>query len=146
MDGHAGFDRHLKHVQSLYCEKAKVLHEALTEHCAGLAAWEVPKAGMFFWIEIDASVCDDVDDLFPDLVAEKVVIVPGKIFHVRGSDKAFKCRKARLAFPNSTPAQLIEGASRLGAVLHHAAKRRKAAASPNDFDKVDNVVRASPMA
>ena len=43
---------------------------ALSEHCAGLAEWTPPTAGMFLWIRI--TCCEDAGELLDKLVEDKV--------------------------------------------------------------------------
>lgn len=53
-----------------------------------------------------------------------MVIVPGRIFHVRGGDPQFKCPYARLAFCGQSDDGLREGARRLGEVLREHKARQ----------------------
>lgn len=55
----------------------------------------------------------------------QVVVVPGRIFHVRGRDPAFKCPFVRLAFCNVSDENLREGARRFGQVLRNVAHSGK---------------------
>jgi kynurenine/2-aminoadipate aminotransferase len=114
--GLSGFHDHLQCLQARYQASATVLCAALDEHCAGLAEWKVPQAGMFVWMRV--TCCQDVQrELSAALIANKVAIVPGRVFHVRGGDSTFDCQFLRLAFCNTSDADLREGARRLGAVL-----------------------------
>ena len=62
----------------------------------------------------------------------QVVVVPGRLFHVRGKDTSFKCPWVRIAYCNVTHAALQEGARRLGCVLRaHAAQTGYSGASNN---------------
>jgi hypothetical protein len=64
------------------------------------------------------------------IMCMQVVVVPGRIFHVEGSDPAFKCPYARLAFCNVSDENLWEGAKRLGAVLRATASQNLSQEAP----------------
>lgn len=114
--GLSGFHEHLQCLQARYQASAAVLCAALDEHCAGLAEWKVPQAGMFVWMRV--TCCHDVQrDLSSALVAHNVVVVPGRVFHACSTDDTFECQFLRLAFCNTSDADLREGARRLGDVL-----------------------------
>lgn len=69
--GLSGFDAHLRALQARYRASARVLHAALGEHCAGLAEWAAPEAGMFVWLRV--TCCEDVEtDIMDELIAHKV--------------------------------------------------------------------------
>lgn len=47
--GYEGFLLHTKQVSQLYREKRDVFEVAMRRHLTGLAQWDTPEAGMFFW-------------------------------------------------------------------------------------------------
>ena len=47
--GYEGFFTHTKHVSEFYREKRDVFERAMKKHLDGLAVWNTPEAGMFFW-------------------------------------------------------------------------------------------------
>ena len=57
-------------LQARYHEACSVLCAALEQHCAGLAAWSVPRGGMFIWMRI--LCCEDANDLLGKLIEDKV--------------------------------------------------------------------------
>jgi tryptophan aminotransferase len=47
--GYDGFRRHTEKVSEFYRAKRDVFEHAMKKHLDGLADWDIPEAGMFFW-------------------------------------------------------------------------------------------------
>jgi tryptophan aminotransferase len=47
--GMEGFVRHTEVVSRFYKEKRDVFERAMRKHMSGLAEWNRPEAGLFFW-------------------------------------------------------------------------------------------------
>lgn len=47
--GYDGFKTHTEAVSAFYREKRDVFESAMRKHLTGLAEWDTPEAGMFFW-------------------------------------------------------------------------------------------------
>ena len=47
--GYDGFHKHTENVSDLYRAKRDVFENAMKRHLEGLADWDSPEAGMFFW-------------------------------------------------------------------------------------------------
>lgn len=76
--GEAGFDSHVRKVQSEYSRRAKLICRAADQHLKGLAEWEEPVAGMFLWVRVTVDGLTDLHDMLELLKDKKVVVVPGK--------------------------------------------------------------------
>jgi tryptophan aminotransferase len=53
--GLAGFDAHIAYVSSFYKQKRDVFEAAMERRLAGLAEWDTPQAGMFFWCVVTSA-------------------------------------------------------------------------------------------
>lgn len=125
--GEEGLDAHLRRVQGEYARRAVVILAACQQHLAGLAEWSVPSAGMFLWLRL--LHVQDSTDIWEQLKAAKVVLLPGRAMHCRSADPSFHSPYMRVSFSNASLEDLEEGMRRLGAVLRqHAAAL--AASSP----------------
>uniref|UniRef100_A0A061R2Z4 Kynurenine/2-aminoadipate aminotransferase n=1 Tax=Tetraselmis sp. GSL018 TaxID=582737 RepID=A0A061R2Z4_9CHLO len=109
--GRTGLDRHLRRLQRQYGRKARAAAAAAERHLAGLASWAAPSCGMFMWLTAEG--VGDTRDLMPELVEQKVVLVPGSFFYLdEGASSSF-----RLCFASASEEDLEEGVRRLGNVL-----------------------------
>lgn len=59
----------------------------------------------------------DASDIWDELRAAQVVLLPGRAMHCRSKDPAFHSPYLRVSFSNASPADLEEGMRRLGGVL-----------------------------
>ncbi|KAI3427091.1 hypothetical protein D9Q98_007030 [Chlorella vulgaris] len=130
--GEEGLERHLCRLQATYAEKAGALHMAALSQLAGMAEWREPEAGMFMWVRLLG--VDDATDLLEAMLEAKVVVVPGRVCHPRGTDPTFKCPYIRVSFANPSAAECTEGILRLGTVLRNLRMQHKA---QRDLDRTD---------
>jgi DNA-binding transcriptional MocR family regulator len=86
--------------------------EALQRHLGGLAHWDIPPGGLFFWVRLPTGV--DVDALLVRAVGRGVLFTPGQHFlaHPEGADPAM-----RLNFSNAAEAEADRGLAILGELL-----------------------------
>jgi len=69
----------LAQICDLYRDKRDRFHAALTEHFTGLAQWDCPQGGLFFWLRLNnASI--DTDRLLQQSIAEGFAFMPGRHF------------------------------------------------------------------
>ncbi|EFJ42431.1 hypothetical protein VOLCADRAFT_119422 [Volvox carteri f. nagariensis] len=80
--GLAGFQAHVGRLQALYAARAAAAHAAAVSHLRGLAEWRRPAGGMFMWLQLLGGL--DAAAVVDELVAAKVVVVPGSLFATRG--------------------------------------------------------------
>ncbi|PNH11450.1 Kynurenine/alpha-aminoadipate aminotransferase, mitochondrial [Tetrabaena socialis] len=135
--GMDGFTAFLQRLQALYAARAAAAHAAAVEHLGGLAEFEPVRAGMFMWVTLKG--IPDVAAVLDDLVAARVVVVPGSMFATRGLQNTVRLGEPeeaaegaslaaaagaaasagalspcfRLSFAGSTPEVLAEGMRRL---------------------------------
>ena len=77
-----GFDRHLRHVRSVYADKAHRLREALTRVLPPETCINMPKGGLVLWVALPDQV--DARKLSTDLLARGIRIPPGDMFSPNG--------------------------------------------------------------
>eukprot|EP00884_Botryococcus_braunii_P000742 jgi/Botrbrau1/10669/Bobra.53_2s0024.1 len=116
--GEAGFDAHVRKVQSEYSRRAKLICKAAEKSLKGLAEWEEPVAGMFFWVKVTVDGLTDLQDMLELLKDKKVVVVPGRLAACDGPDSEKHCPCARISYSSATDAEIVEGMHRFGEVLH----------------------------
>ncbi|KAI3425850.1 hypothetical protein D9Q98_007824 [Chlorella vulgaris] len=126
--GDEGLDAHVRLVQREYAQRAQRIVAACERHLAGLAQWSHPSAGMFIWLRLQT--VQDASEIWDQLRAAKVVLMPGRAMHCRSVDPEFRSPHMRVSYSNATPENLDEGMRRLGEVLRqHAAASQPAAAA-----------------
>jgi kynurenine/2-aminoadipate aminotransferase len=126
--GPAGLHAHVSTLQAAYARRAAALMAAAARHlgAAGggggsgggggdappLATWAAPRAGMFLWLRLGCGVTD-AEALQPFLKQFKVVVVPGKCFHVDGAPSPY----VRLSFASASDDDFDAGMARLAQLL-----------------------------
>jgi 2-aminoadipate transaminase len=102
-------------LQDTYRLRRDALLGALARHMPADVRWTRPDAGMFVWVELDASA--DTWLLLDRAVAEKqVAFVPGGAFALHGEDNgARNC--LRLSFASSTPEQIEHAVAAIASLL-----------------------------
>ena len=88
---------------------------SLEKHLAGLARWQRPAGGMFFWLELAEGV--DAVALLPKAVAAGIAYVPGSAFYAHTASHPADHRTLRLSFVTLCPNDITEGVAILGRVL-----------------------------
>ncbi|KAF8150114.1 PLP-dependent transferase [Crassisporium funariophilum] len=89
--GHEGFRIHTEFVSEFYRQKRDVFEAAMNKHLSGLAEWDTPEAGMFFWFKLlltDNSAAQnggDSETIIKTKAFEKgVLALPGTVFLPNG--------------------------------------------------------------
>ncbi|KAF8181268.1 PLP-dependent transferase [Pholiota molesta] len=90
--GHDGFMTHTHNVAAFYQEKRDIFERAMKRHLSGLAEWETPEAGMFFWFKLltgsgksaDAASGDSKAVIETTAFAKGVLALPGTAFLPNG--------------------------------------------------------------
>jgi len=108
--GYDNFLTHTQNVSAFYRQKRDVFEDAMQKHLKGLAEWDSPHAGMFFWFKL---LLDDNDS--EALVRTKayengVLALPGTVFLPDGRKTAY----VRAAFSLLDGDQADEACRRLG--------------------------------
>ena len=94
-----------------YRERRDVMLAALTEHFPQTARWTHPAGGMFLWVTLPPGA--DATEILLAAIEQGVAFVPGSAFYPNGGG----ANTMRLNFSNASPARIVEGIARLGAVL-----------------------------
>jgi kynurenine/2-aminoadipate aminotransferase len=111
-----GFLDHCKgeNVSLLYKKRSDVFVKILEKYLTGKATWNVPKGGMFCWIDLSPS---NIIDSF-ELVSQKcinagVILVPGQEFF----PDSRKCAFVRASFSYSSEKDMDLGIQKLASLL-----------------------------
>ena len=70
-----------------------------------------PEGGLFVWVTLPDG--HDAEEILPRALANGVAFVPGKYFYAGEPRK----ETLRVSFATATPAELADGAARLGAAI-----------------------------
>ncbi|KAF8972143.1 PLP-dependent transferase [Flammula alnicola] len=88
--GHEGFRIHTENVASFYAAKRDIFESAMKKYLTGLAEWDTPEAGMFFWFKLliddtsDASGGDSKAVIETKAFDKGVLALPGTVFLPNG--------------------------------------------------------------
>jgi 2-aminoadipate transaminase len=98
-----------------YRDKRDLFAHALQRHFQGLARWEVPAGGLFFWLELAERL--DTRRLLPAAIARGVAFMPGEPFFPLRPEAA---GALRLNFSHAAPAQIDAGLAILAKLIRQA--------------------------
>jgi DNA-binding transcriptional MocR family regulator len=99
------------HLRSSYAARAKAMDEALRAHFDGIATWQKPQGGYFFWLTFPAHV--DTEDLQTAAREAGTGFLSGTLCSTAGGLK--NC--LRLSFAHYTVPDIHDGIERLGRAL-----------------------------
>lgn len=102
-------------VAAFYREKRDAFDAALHRHLGGLADWEVPPGGLFFWVTLRGGV--DSQALLKRALERNVLFTPGGHFLADGG----ACASMRLNFSLAESEAAERGLAILGELLRDAA-------------------------
>jgi 2-aminoadipate transaminase len=102
---------HIAGLAAHYRPRRDALLTALQEHLPAGAKLTSPEGGLFIWVELPAG--HDAEAILARAIANGVAFVPGKYFYAGEA----KRETLRVSFATATPAELAEGAARLGAAI-----------------------------
>jgi DNA-binding transcriptional MocR family regulator len=105
------FETHVQRLRAAYRERRDALAAALTAHLPDGCSFTKPAGGYFIWVTVPDHI--DTAVLLAAADAHRVAFVPGGRLCIDGCGQ----HSLRLAFSLMKPAQLTEGARRLGATL-----------------------------
>jgi 2-aminoadipate transaminase len=98
-------DVHVKTLIASYKLKRDAMHKAFQDEFGDILEYEIPKGGMFFWIQFPQHI--DTMKLFEYAIQEGVAYVPGAVFYKGQASSS----SARINFTNAT--NIPEGVKRL---------------------------------
>jgi tryptophan aminotransferase len=117
--GYDTFFAHTHLVADFYRQKRDVFAKALDVHLKGLAEWNMPEAGMFFWIKLylptssQAPEGDSEKVILEKALAAGVLALPGKAFFTVSRKTPY----VRCAFSLLDEADVNEALRRLAEVV-----------------------------
>ena len=101
----------LEKLRETYRERVAVMDAALHKHLDGIASWQRPGGGYFFWLKFDKSI--DTSALRTMAAEFNMGFQPGEVFSCDGSLTNY----LRLSFAHYENEDISEGVARLGALL-----------------------------
>ena len=101
------YDAYLQGLRRGYARKKKVFLDAMEDNLPDTVSWNDPDGGMFVWLKTPEGT--DAMRLYERLLEGKLVVMPGKPFHVRGGANTI-----RLNFATPTDEQIAAGMRVLG--------------------------------
>jgi len=106
----------LKHVRSVYAERAKAMGEALTQEMGDALQFTQPQGGLFFWANLTGArgQIKDGSELAKRAIEKGVAFVPGAPFFANNPDTT----AIRLSFATADVDKIREGIARLGQALN----------------------------
>jgi len=107
-------ETHVPTIRARYKLQRDAMEAALHKHLAGLAQWQRPVGGMFFWLELPAGL--DAMALLPQAVEAGMAFVPGEPFFASAPLR----NTLRLSFVTVAADQIEAGIVALARVLRQA--------------------------
>lgn len=107
-------DTHVPAIRARYKLQRDAMEAALEKHLAGLAQWQRPIGGMFFWLELPPGL--DAMALLPQAVEAGMAFVPGEPFFAGAPRR----NTLRLSFVTVAAAEIEAGVAALAKVLRKA--------------------------
>jgi DNA-binding transcriptional MocR family regulator len=95
-----------------YRSRRDAFQAALDRHFGGLAAWQTPPGGLFFWLTLERAI--DTRQLLPLAIEADVAFMPGEAFFPA---EVAACGQLRLNFSHASEAQAESGLERLSALV-----------------------------
>jgi 2-aminoadipate transaminase len=102
---------HIAGLAAHYRPRRDALLAGLREHLPAGSRTTAPEGGLFIWVELPAGY--DAEAILARAIDKGVAFVPGKYFYAG----EVKRETLRVSFATATPAELAEGAARLGAAI-----------------------------
>lgn len=112
-----GAEARMSRVREDYRWRRDLFDRALQQHFAGIARWQRPAGGLFFWLELDSSRPVRLLDVLPGAIEAGVAFMPGEPFFAE--DVAASSR-LRLSFGNAAPESFDRGLSVLASLVREA--------------------------
>ncbi|KYQ91478.1 hypothetical protein DLAC_08445 [Tieghemostelium lacteum] len=111
--GIENFDKHIESVQQFYKEKRDQFVAALLEHLGDLVEYNIPQAGMFFWMKLKG-ISDSKKLISQKALEKKVILLPGCAFLTNPSEIS---SHVRASFSIASSEQMNEALKRLSLLL-----------------------------
>ncbi|XP_059501025.1 kynurenine/alpha-aminoadipate aminotransferase, mitochondrial isoform X3 [Stegostoma tigrinum] len=111
--GQDGFLKHIDRVAQFYTKQRDAMHKSAEKWLKDIADWQVPSAGMFFWLKLK-EIPDTRRLISEKAIKKEVLLVPGQVFMI---DSSLPCSYLRAAFSISSPEEIDQGFQRLAALI-----------------------------
>lgn len=108
----AGETSRLVALAAHYRVKRDAFQAELLKHFEGLATWELPPGGLFFWLRLAGNI--DTSALLDEAIRNHVAFMPGEPFFV---DKATSYPALRLNFSHASDSDMQRGLQTLARLL-----------------------------
>ena len=99
-------DAYLSGLRAEYERKCGLMLDLLQDHLPPELEWNTPNGGMFIWLRTKKGT--DAMKLFDSALKKKLVVMPGRPFHVNGGENTI-----RLNFATADDEEIKEGVKRL---------------------------------
>lgn len=115
--GHTGFLKHCARAAEFYRHKRDAFAAAAERHLEGKVTWDVPTAGMFFWLTLRLPTGMDSFELLSSKGREKgILAIPGVAFMPNGR----KTCQLRASYSLVTEAEMDEACRRISKLVDDA--------------------------
>jgi len=109
--GQNDIDAHIRTIRGAYRHQCDLMFSTIMDTFPDGGACTKPRGGMFIWLTLPDG-CSSMD-VFTRALKEKVAVLPGIPFYLDGGGT----HTLRLNFSNATDVQIIDGITRLAAVI-----------------------------
>jgi DNA-binding transcriptional MocR family regulator len=107
----AGWPARLEQLVAFYRGRRDGFEASMERHLAGLASWQTPKGGLFFWLRLTDAI--DTRLLLEEAIARGVAFMPGEEFFPNEPELG----TMRLNFSHADPEHAERGLTTLAALL-----------------------------
>ena len=104
-------EAHIATLRTVYRARVEAMDDALQQHFEGVATWQRPGGGYFFWIHFDESI--DTKAYRQKAREAETGFQPGSLFSSKGELRNY----LRLSFAHYNEQEIREGVARLAEVL-----------------------------
>lgn len=113
--GSEAFPRHLERLREFYRLRRDAMQAGLERHLGGLAHWEMPHGGLFFWVKLDREL--DTRALLVKALERNVAFMPGEPFF---ANPGHPVSYMRLNFSHAAPERMDQGLQILGEAIRES--------------------------
>lgn len=117
-----GYEARLIELASRYRERRDAFEAALRRHFGGLASWQTPPGGLFFWLTLKQRI--DTRLLLPEAIAAGVAFMPGEPFFPLETSG---CGQLRLNFSHASEEEAERGLATLAQLVREFSESRATA-------------------
>jgi DNA-binding transcriptional MocR family regulator len=107
-----GNPKRLAQLVGIYRRKRDFFAQGLKRHLSGVATWQVPAGGLFFWLQLNRQI--DTRSLLPEAIRRGVAFMPGEPFFPEAPQS---CGALRLNFSHAGEEQIERGLEILAGLL-----------------------------